>query len=1246
MRGRMLDKLKLREKINDFIPEVKSAEEVYELFRLLNYPKSILFEVASTRKLQDFDFKEEVNKEINSVYTILSFGKNIPVFLFECKTLKLPMIRYITKILSEKYIRFLLILTRNYVSITFIFPEYEKIRTGEHKIKITRLNINKKELYWTDIETLSNLYYEGKETTWRDVWRKWREAFSVERVTEKFFEDYKDTFFFLRKEFDKQKLSRKQSHEFTLQLLNRIMFICFISKKRWLNKDPKFMKWLWKKYLVARKEGQAENDSFYDVWLKQIFFMAFNNRQYDIKDLPGDVKEVLYKSPYLNGGLFTATDVDKLSAKINDSIFKRIFSFFERYNFAIKEDMPLEAEVAVDPQMLGYVYESLANVAEEIYDRNDLGIFYTPRVEVDFMCRRSLVEYLSKNIPEIPKEYIYRFVFDEDKESVEKYFNKENLWRKLEECLDNLSVVDPACGSGAFLVGMLNILYELYKFIYKHIHRGFSDFDLKEEIISRSLYGVDIMPWAAHAAELRLWLQLIIETELSQEELRKKPLLPNLNLNIRVGDSLVQEIGGLNLQLRTTNISDRLKRKLYSLKAEKERYFHNLSAKFSKKEEFLEEEARIFEEIIEDRINSLNKEIRILEAKIDRLKRTKQFNLYGDISESEQKKLFDERRDLENNIIIIKKQIEILKNVGKNLKDPAKKPLVWDIDFAEIFGDKGGFDIVIGNPPYVRQEKISPPNRLKAEVTALDRKEYKDKLISSVQACFPTIDKISGRSDYYIYFYFHGLSILNERGTFCFITSNSWLDVAYGKCLQEFLLKYVPIAAIYDNPKRSFKHSDINTIIALFHAPQFKLERIFGLGYQKDLHWHAISNTAKFVMFKKPFAEVISSKNLIDIENMKAKVRGESVTELVNNLVHTEDYRVFPVVHGDLLEDGWEYPQDYKNGRFKAGKYEGNKWGAKYLRAPEIFFSIIRKNSDKINKIGKYFRGERYLNTGGADGFYIITELKKIDEQYVKIRNTSKEGKESGCPEFIVESKFFKPLIKDITKYDKKPIINKSDAWVLNLPLKKNQLKNLRIKEYVLWGEKKKFNKRSVTRLQTPWYKPTNQIINSCKILLPRSFNDSFCIFYNPKIFVSLRFYRLHELKNIDPLFFISMMNSTIFYLFIEIYGSKSLGQGVLDIFMADFLRIQFPLTTDNRIIKAFENISKRNCLNIFKELGIDPSKPIREQELNPFPDRAEIDKIIFDELRLTQEDRNEVYHALCELVKNRLEKAKSLKGG
>lgn len=1246
MRGRVVDKIRIREEIRGFIPGIKSQRDVYGLFRVLNYPENVFFEPGSKRKLQDFDFKEEFAKEINNVYTILSFEKNIPVFLFEVSAVRLSLLRYITKKLSDKYIRFLLVITSDYETITFLFPEYEKVSTGEHKIKITRLVIDKKELYWTDIETIANLFYVGKEESWRDVWRKWREAFSVEQVTERYFEDYKNSFFLLRNEFVKQKFSRKDAHEFTLQFLNRIMFLYFISKKKWLNNDTKFMKWLWNRYLVERNKDKKCQDSFYEIWLKQIFFRAFNNRQIEISGLPEDVKDILGSCPYLNGGLFTENETDSLRVKISDSLFRKIFDFYESYNFTIKEDMPLDQEVAVDPQMIGYVYESLANVAEEIYDRNDLGIFYTPRVEVDFMCRRVLVEYLSKNISEIPKEQFYRFVFDEDKEAIERQFEKGNYWRRVEESLDNLSVIDPACGSGAFLVGMLNVLYELYRAIYKYIKRGFSEFSLKEEIIGRSLYGVDVMPWAAHAAELRLWLQLIVETELRSEELRKKPLLPNLNLNIRVGDSLVQEIGGLNLHFRTTLISERMKKKLNALKAEKGKYFLNLSAKFSKREQFIEEEAKIFEEIIEERINTFLNDARITKAKIDRLMGTKQFNLYGDIPESEQKKLFDERVELQESLDKTESQIAVLKNIRENLKKPEKKPFVWDIDFAEIFGEKGGFDIVIGNPPYVRQEKISPPNRLKAEISLDDKLEYKKKLNKSVMSCLPVVKGIDGKSDYYIYFYFHGLSILNKKGTFCFITSNSWLDVGYGRNLQEFLLKYVPIEGIYDCPKRSFKHSDINTVISFFHAPDPKNERIFGLEIKKEANWPAISNTAKFVMLKKPYEEVISSKNLIEIDKIKAKVKGESFAELVENIVHTDDYRVFPVTHEDLMQDGWEYTENHNYGKFSAGSYQGNKWGGIYLRAPEIFFNIIKKNREKMEKIGKYFEGERYLNTGGADGFYIISELHNVYEKYVRIKNTSKEGKESGNPEFVVESRYFKPLIKDTTKYDKTSIIKKTDAWILNLPLSKKELANLKIKDYVLWGEKKGFNKRSVTKLQTPWYKPTNQIVKSCKILLPRSFNDAFCIYYNPREFVALRFYRLHEKPSVDPLFFVSLMNSTLFYLFIEIYGTKSLGQGVLDIFMADFLRIKFPIVKNSKIITAFDKMSKRNVYPIYVELGLDSSKPIREQEPKPLPDRAELDNIVFDELGLTREERKEVYYAICELVKDRLDKAKSLKSG
>ena len=653
----------LKVELKQFLPTINSAEDIFKLFQLLNYPKENLFDIHYKRRIDEFEFKAKERQKIKKIYTILSFEKNLTVFLIETTSLSSQLIKYLAKILSDKYGDVLLVITKDYYNILFVLPEYERGSGGKPKLKITKLFIEKDEPYYTALEILANISYKGTEKSWRDIRGKWKENFNVERVTENFFKDYENIFFRIRDNLLEQNIGRKEAHEFTLQLLNRIMFIYFVAKKRWLNNDTRFMKTFWKRYLSERNKGNFERNSFHEKWLKQVFFKAFNNRQSEITELPEDLKKLFYEFPYLNGGLFTKNPLDELNVEIGDSLFKEIFEFFDRYNFTIKEDIPLEREVAVDPQMIGYVYESLAYVADEIYDQNDMGIFYTPRVEVYFMCRRALVEYLANHLPKIPKEKVYEFVFEEEKEKIETYFDEINGWRELKEVLDNLSVVDPACGSGAFLVGMMNVLYELYKVIYKHLGRSYRAFDLKNSIISRSLYGVDVMSWAIHDAELRLWLQLIIETKFSKEELKRRPLLPNLNLNLRVGDSLVQEIGGMIVNLKSPDISERTKRKLLKLKEAKEKYFYNMPTEFGSRGEVLEEEVRIFEEIIEERIQKLSEKKHKLEEKIDKLKKTRQTNLVGKVSEVEQKKLVDKKQILEKTLVHIDMNIKELKKV-------------------------------------------------------------------------------------------------------------------------------------------------------------------------------------------------------------------------------------------------------------------------------------------------------------------------------------------------------------------------------------------------------------------------------------------------------------------------------------------------------------------------------------------------------------------------------------------------------
>ena len=1235
----MLNEVILREHIYKQIINTESAKGIFDLFRVLGYPENIVLDPASKRKKSTFEFKKDDEDRINEVYSILTFDEKLPVFLLETTTLQPSFVRSVSSTFDKQYLQFLLIFTVDYSEITFVFPDKEKMEAGKHKLKLTKLNVEREDVkskkeYYSVIQTLANMEFE-ENATWREVWRKWKKAFSVERVTEEFFERYKDMFFKLRTDLHKQGIPNRESHEFTLQFLNRIMFIYFIAKKDWLEK-PKFVDWLWSTY---RELGKYNSNEFYEKWLKQVFLKAFNNRANEIKVLPDNGFKVISNAPYLNGGLFRENSLDSLKILITDKMFQKILEFFESYNFTIKEDMPLESEVAVDPQMIGYVYESLANVAEEIYDRNDLGIFYTPRVEVDFMCRRSLVEYLSKNLSDLSKDKFYHLIFDpiEERDKIEAWFTKNDHWRKLEDTLNNLSVVDPACGSGAFLVGMLNVVSEVYRMIYKHTGTGLSDFALKNRVIQYSLYGVDVMPWAIHAAELRLWLQLIVETDFKLEELRQHPLLPNLNLNLRVGDSLVQEIGGISFNLRSNNLNNHLKRKLDDLKQEKRKYFENSpTAKFKTPEEVREEEIRLFEEIIDERVESLSTDIQTLQHNIKMAK--SQVTLAGE-------QVIDEKKANENQLRINAndEEIEKLKSVKNHLDDPEKKPFVWDIDFAEIFGDKGGFDIVIGNPPYVTRTFISPPNRIKSEVTKDERDDYKRRLINSVNVAFSEVKHLSKMSDYYIYFYFHGLGLLNDKGTFCFITSNSWLDVDYGKELQEFLCKYVPIIAIYDNRRRSFTHADINTIIALLGAPNVKQKGlgnfISGLNGGNKITWPNIRHIAKFVMFKKAFEDVVSSKNLIDIENIKIGIRGDNFTDWVKNISKTNDYRVFSLFQEDLLEDGWEYPVNHRKDKFTAGGYTGNKWGGKFLRAPDIFYTILERGENNLLKLSEVAK-VRIGIMSGLNEFFWLKKIKEVSGHFIVKNGLGWE--------FALEKEFVQEAIKSPRELDKL-YVNTSDIkqalFICNLNRTELERNYPLAFDYILTGEKEGFSKRPFFNGRKNWWDcgAREKASINCNYMI----NDMIRFYFNEKGFlVSDNFHQVFATMDAEVI--AAICNSTLMQLMVGVFGRVTFGGGLIKLQTTDakniFLVDPKKIDKTEKLKSSFKKLSKKTVGTVFEELGIDPNIPIIDQEPNPLPDRAELDNIIFDELGLTQDERKEVYWSVCELVKQRIDKAKSLR--
>lgn len=359
-------------------------------------------------------------------------------------------------------------------------PE-EKLRTASERISLLSLDAISPELFGLTPLTIQQRHDE---------------AFDVEAVTDEFFNEYRALFGILQDEFRRQTKDNEWAHDYALQLLNRCMFLYFIQRKRWLGNDTEFLRSFWEAY---QRTGQPK-DSFFEKWLRVLFFEAFNNKFHGgHRHFPDSIKSVLAIAPYLNGGLFADNALDnKHEFALTDARFKQVFTFLERYNFTIVEDSPLDQEVAVDPEMIGKVYESLVNVSTEADERGDAGIFYTPRTEIDLMCRLAVIDYLANHLGNERKKLLYEMVFAfeaDEKIAADKAVALAKLWPQLDALLRAITAVDLACGSGSFVVGMLHVLDDLQERANRQLGRKESAFDRKKRIIGQSLYGVDVMDW-------------------------------------------------------------------------------------------------------------------------------------------------------------------------------------------------------------------------------------------------------------------------------------------------------------------------------------------------------------------------------------------------------------------------------------------------------------------------------------------------------------------------------------------------------------------------------------------------------------------------------------------------------------------------------------------------------------------------------------------------------------------------------
>lgn len=1061
-----------------------------------------------------------------------------------------------------------------------------------------RFAIGEGERYRTTSERLALIQIEPYHT-YEQVKGLIEEAFDVESVTDKFFKEFQEIFKFIREELEQQKRANShQIHNFTHQIFSRIMFLYFLQRMEWLgNGNQEFMMYLWKTY----KNNKNKDSNFYNDYLKLLFFGALCNKYTYQENLPEEINNFYMQAPYLNGGLFNETDLDKLGFIISDQIFENIFGstaypgFLQRYNFTIQEESPWDINVAVDPAMIGKVYESLTFTPEE---RGEAGIFYTPRIEIDFMCRTALLDYLKNNLPEIPERNLYKFIFYEDKELIAVKFEEEEH-EKLKNTLKTLTILDPAVGSSSFLIGMLEILTTLIEYLAMQEGREITPqlhYELKKQIVEQSLYGVDVMNWAILVAQLRIWLQLIIDCPDELKE-SQEPILPSLSYKLRVGDSLVQqEIGEYKfpLQLGKAYVADWISEYLNKLKKLKFEHYKNKV----EKSEVDNLERKFFIDILCNQREYLEKEISKKQKVGEQeslLATTKQLETYNDTSN---KKIIE---NLESKVIEINK----VYNSIKNKKD---LPFVWGISFAEVFsGEKGGFDVVIGNPPYVRQEKIANP--LQDNPTLEQKREYKRKLLEFVQHYWGKGVSVQKRADYYVYFYIIALALLNPKGSFCFITSNSWLDVGFGKDLQEFLLRNVKIKKIYDNKaKRTFSAASINTIIASFSANVSEGE--------------AFQNKVRFVMFNEPFEDVVYEENIWALDHTQSWTTAN-------------DYRMRILSQKELLEEALED----KHKQVSIGlQYVGNKWGNKYLRAPDIYWKILERARNLFVPLKKVADVKRGFTTG-ANKFFYLTE-EEINEWGIEKEFWCHKEGGKWVPNYVIKS----------TRECKGIVIKPEDLKyrVLMIHKKKKDLKGTNILKYIEIGESKRFHERPTCASRGErWYDLGERVPTN--ILFLRATEDRPSVYFSEKGLIhDQTFYSIYS---INEKIIATILNSTIINLFFrEILSSAgaALGLGALwsAVYEVEKLPIlnpeKLPKYQIKKLLKVFGKLSQHKVGSVFEELGAETQDEVSLEKIKP--DRRELDRIIMgDILQLTEEEQLEVYRAVIDLVKSRIEKARSI---
>lgn len=605
-------------------------------------------------------------------------------------------------------------------------------------------------LYKTPIERFR--FLQDKGISFENL----KTAFSVEALSDEFFDKYREQYadfiqYVTGKRFVKvgnkweEKLlgepdaalmqafnyNEKKIRDYVKKMMGRITFLHFLQRKRWMCGDLNYMQNLF--------ENSKYKDDYLDSVLEPLFFGILNtkpaNREALFSDYGWDktLLEEWKDIPYLNGGLFERDEDDEPESKFPADYFKRLFQFFSEYNFTIDENDPNDAEIGVDPEMLGKIFENL------LEDNKDKGAFYTPKEIVRYMCQESLIAYLN-TCTSIAGDKIRRFVISPE-ESVADI--PENKRPKLLSALESVKICDPAIGSGAFPMGLLNELLRCREALSgKHYNRA----EIKKSIIQNNIYGVDIEKGAVDIARLRFWLSIVVDEDTPSP-------LPNLDYKIMQGNSLLESFMGVDL------------------------------SKLTYEKESKNDKGEI--SLFDDEKNRLQKTVsHLLTSYFSCFDHDKKVKLQQDISDTINKQLEAQAYD----VTILQE----LKNI--NLAEN-NKFFLWHTWFSDVFNrdeDKNGFDIVIGNPPYV-------------VVSDTD----KERIYNN----YKTKDCL----ELYAYFFEHGINILHSNGVLSFITGALYKKGIKFESLRDFLEKNSQVLACRNEGDEVFKNVNMPTSTILLY---------------------------------------------------------------------------------------------------------------------------------------------------------------------------------------------------------------------------------------------------------------------------------------------------------------------------------------------------------------------------------------------------------------------------------------------